>query len=171
MFFIISDSYIDYLSKHNPHVMSNKAGIRTYHRKYIGILTELDGYKYFVPLSSPKPQDYDTKGNIKHDSLIKMYMRSKNVLYGTIRFNYMIPVPESELQEFTVNTEGDFKYKILMQSELMYIRAHRQKIEDSAIRLHRMRKTYDKEKYGENKMMEMTLDFTQLEDLYQQWKN
>ena len=33
------------------------------------------------------------------------------------RFNYMIPVPASELEEVTVNDEGDFKYKILMQSE------------------------------------------------------
>ena len=170
MFFVISDRYIDYLSKSNPHVMSNKAGTRTYHRKYIGILAELGGFKYFVPLSSPKDADYDEKGEIKHDSLIKMYMRSKNVLYGTICFNYMIPVPENELKEFTVNDEGNLRYKILMQSELQYIRANREKIEKSAIRIYKMRKSYNKEKFGENRMMEMTLDFSQLEALCKNWE-
>ena len=171
MFFVITDRYIDYLSGKNPHVMSNKAGVRTYHRKYIGILAELGGFKYFVPLSSPKSADYDKSGAIKRDSLIKMYMRSKKVLYGTIRFNYMIPVPPEELQEFTVNDEGDLRYKILMQSELIFIRANRDKIEKSAARIYRMRKSYNKEKYGENKMMEMTLDFSELEALCSKWNN
>lgn len=39
MFYTISDRYIDYLSKENPHVMSNKTESRTYHRKYIGLVT------------------------------------------------------------------------------------------------------------------------------------
>ena len=170
MFFVISDRYIDCLSEKNPHVMSNKAETRTYHRKYIGILAELGGFKYFVPLSSPKPADYDKNGAIKHDSLIKMYMRSKDVLYGTIRFNYMIPVPPKELQEVSVNDEGDLRYKILMQSEMMFIRANRDKIEKSAARIYRMRKSYNKEKFGENRMMEMTLDFSELEEaLCSEW--
>lgn len=119
MFYVISDRYIDCLSEKNPHVMSNKAGTRTYHRKYIGILAELGGFKYFVPLSSPKP--------------------------------------------------ADLRYKILMQSEMMFIRANRDKIEKSAARIYRMRKSYNKEKFGENRMMEMTLDFSELENLCSEW--
>ena len=60
-------------------------------------------------MSSPKDADYLENGDIKKDSLIKIYMKSTKVLYGTIRFNYMIPVLASELQEFTINDEGDFK--------------------------------------------------------------
>ena len=62
MFYTITDKYIDYLSKDNPHVMSNKQETRTYHRKYIGIVTELGGHKYFVPMSSPKNVDYLDNG-------------------------------------------------------------------------------------------------------------
>lgn len=90
MFYTISDRYIDYLSRENPHVMSNKPESRTYHRKYIGLITEFQGHTYFVPMSSPKDADYLANGEIKKDSLIKIYMRSDKVLYGTIRFNYMI---------------------------------------------------------------------------------
>jgi hypothetical protein len=57
-----------------------------------------------------------------------------------------------------------------MQSELQYIRANREKIEKSAIRIYKMRKAYNKEKFGENRMMEMTLDFSQLEELCKNWE-
>lgn len=44
---LITDEYIDYLRKTEPRVMSNKAGERVYHRKYLGIIQELNGHKYF----------------------------------------------------------------------------------------------------------------------------
>ncbi len=170
MFYTISDEYIDYLSKENPHVMSNKVETRTYHRKYIGLVTELNGHKYFVPMSSPKDVDYLPNGDVKKDSLIKIYMHSKNVLYGTIRFNYMIPVPAAELEEVTVNDEGDLKYKILMQSEYFFINSNREKIEKTSVRLHKMRTTYNPVQ-NKNKLMEITLDFTRLEKMCDEYGN
>ena len=43
VFYIVSDEYIEYLLKIEKHVMQNKPQERTYHRKYVGILTELNG--------------------------------------------------------------------------------------------------------------------------------
>lgn len=94
---LISDKYIDYLRKTEPCVMSNKAESRIYHRKYLGIIQELNGFKYFIPLSSPKPKDYSQNGKPKTDSLITIYMKDSRRLYGTLRFNNMIPVPDSEV--------------------------------------------------------------------------
>ena len=164
MFYTITDKYIDYLSKENPHVMSNKPESRTYHRKYIGLVTELNGHPYFVPMSSPKDADYLPNGDIKKDSLIKIYMRSAKVLYGTIRFNYMIPVPASELEAYTVNDEGDFKYKVLMQSEYFFVKTNRARIEKTTVRLYKMRTTYNPA-LRKNKLMEITLDFRSLEKM------
>lgn len=107
---------------------------------------------------------YPLNGEIKKDNLIKIYMHSKTVLYGTIRFNYMIPVPASELEKVSVNDEGDFKYKILMQSEYFFVNTNRDKIEKTAVRLHKMRTTYNPEQ-NKNKLMEITLDFTSLEKM------
>ncbi|MBQ9205453.1 MAG: type III toxin-antitoxin system ToxN/AbiQ family toxin [Treponema sp.] len=45
-FVAITDEYIAYLQKTEPKVMSNKQNERTYHRKYIGIIEELGGFKY-----------------------------------------------------------------------------------------------------------------------------
>ncbi|MBO7121915.1 MAG: type III toxin-antitoxin system ToxN/AbiQ family toxin [Treponema sp.] len=87
LFHIISDRYISYLQKSEPNVMSNKEGVRTYHRKYLGVLTELNGFRYFIPLSSPKEKDYNKQGKIKNDSEITIYIRNKDKLYGTLRLN------------------------------------------------------------------------------------
>ena len=125
MFYTISDRYIDYLSRENPHVMSNKPDSRTYHRKYIGLITEFKGYTYFVPMSSPKDADYLANGEIKKDSLIKIYMRS----------------------------------------EYFFIKANRDRIEKTADRLYKMRTTYNPKLSGTNKLMEITLDFAELEKL------
>ncbi|MBQ9537712.1 MAG: type III toxin-antitoxin system ToxN/AbiQ family toxin [Treponema sp.] len=43
-FVAITDDYISYLRKTEPHVMSNKQDERTYHRKYIGIIEKLNGF-------------------------------------------------------------------------------------------------------------------------------
>ena len=92
VFYIVSDEYISYLSKIENHVMKNKPDKRTYHRKYVGILTEINGFKYFVPMSAPKDKDYKN-GKIRKNNLTTIYMRNKEKLYGTLRFNSMIPVP------------------------------------------------------------------------------
>ena len=77
-FVLISDKYIDYLRKTEPRVMSNKAESRIYHRKYLGIIQELNRFKYFIPLSSPKPKDYSQNGRPKTDSLITIYMKDSS---------------------------------------------------------------------------------------------
>jgi hypothetical protein len=82
--YLISDKYIDYLRKTEPRVMSNKAESRIYHRKYLGIIQELNGFKYFIPLSSPKPKDYSQNGKPKTDSFITIYMKDSRRLYGTL---------------------------------------------------------------------------------------
>ena len=43
IFYTVSDEYVDYLLKIESHVMQNKPQERTYHRKYVGILTEING--------------------------------------------------------------------------------------------------------------------------------
>ncbi len=49
-------------------------------------------------------------------------MRSKEKLYGTLRFNCMIPVPGSELSEYKINDKGDFNYKTLMLAEYNFFK-------------------------------------------------
>ena len=139
-FVIITDEYINYLRKTEPNVMSNKAETRIYHRKYLGIIEELNGFKYFIPLSSPKPKDYAKNRKPKFDTLITVYMKDSKRLYGTLRFNNMIPVPESEIVAYDLNEEGDLKYKLIVFNELYFVRQNKDKIERTAKNLYEAKK-------------------------------
>ena len=61
----VSDQYIEYLRQFEPNVYSNKSGNRSHTRKYIGTVIEMNGVKYFVPMSSPKETDYQIAGEEK----------------------------------------------------------------------------------------------------------
>ena len=71
-------------------------------------------------MSSPKEKDYKN-GKIKKNNLTTIYMKNKEKLYGTLRFNSMIPVPESELTAYKINDEGDFSYKMLRMSQIQLL--------------------------------------------------
>ena len=165
LFHIIADRYISYLRKSEPNVMSNKEGVRTYHRKYLGVLTELNGFQYFIPLSSPKEKDYNKQGKIKNDSEITIYIRNKDKLYGTLRLNNMIPVPESELVKYDLNDEGDLRYKMLVLNELYFVRANANRIEKTAKDLYAKKIAQKDGEPTENHNLYLTLNFTHLEQL------
>lgn len=160
VFYIVSDEYIAYLLKIESHVMANKPDERTYHRKYVGIITELNGFKYFVPMSSPKNKDYEN-GKIKKNNLTTIYMKSKDKLYGTLRFNCMIPVPESELSEYKINDEGDFSYKMLMLAEYNFCKDNREKIEKTAKNLYEKKLNMNETEFPVGKIV---IDFRKVEE-------
>lgn len=169
-FVLITDEYIDYLRKTEPRVMSNKAGERVYHRKYLGIIQELNGHKYFIPLSSPKPKDYTQNGKPKFDTLVTIYIKNSKRLYGTLRFNNMIPVPESEIIKYDLNDEGDLKYKLIVFNELYFVRQNSDKIERTAKNLYEAKKNQQNEPEGKKPLLEITLDFASLEKLCDEFK-
>jgi protein AbiQ len=59
--YTIKDAYIEYLRTFDNKVMLNKDA----KRKYIGVVLSIDNFNYFVPLSSPKDEDYIIKDGIK----------------------------------------------------------------------------------------------------------
>ena len=159
IFYIVSDDYIAYLSKTEARVMKNKPEERTYHRKYVGIITELNGFKYFVPMSSPKEKDY-ANGKIRKNNLTTIYMRNKDKLYGTLRFNCMIPVPNSELSEYRINDEGDFSYKMLMLAEYNFCKDNKNKIEKTAKNLYEKKLSMSEDEFPVAKIV---VDFRKVE--------
>ena len=53
-FYEIDEQYINYLSQFSEHLFRNAKISQRHTRKYIGILFEINGMKYFAPLSSYK---------------------------------------------------------------------------------------------------------------------
>ena len=110
-------------------------------------------------MSSPKEKDYEN-GKIRKNNLTTIYMRSKEKLYGTLRFNCMIPVPHSELSEYKINDEGDFNYKMLMLAEYNFCKDNREKIEKTAKNLYEKKCNSTEEEFPVGRIV---IDFKKVE--------
>ncbi len=102
----VSDHYIRFLNGRDSKVQYNK-GAR---RPYVGVVFNFGGFKYFVPMESPKPNHANIKPG-KH--IIKL----DGGRYGMLGFNNMIPVHKDALIEFDINTEKDVKYRELLKRQ------------------------------------------------------
>ena len=168
----ISDEYIAYLRKKFPRVYSNKEETRVHTRKYLGVVIEIESYKYYIPLSSPKDKhDYimvNGRKTIRKDSLIVMRIVSgtgeNQELKGTLQIGTMIPVPDDAIELYDVVNEPDRAYKDLINEEIIYIRKNERKIFKNAKVLYSKRKAGD-----ENRVVQSCLDFMALEKECNSW--
>lgn len=85
----ISKEYIRYLGQYQQHVFYDGGT-----RKYIGILLEIEGFKYFAPLSSFKQKHANMKESVD-------FIKIKD--YAVINLNNMIPVPDGQYVLVDVN--------------------------------------------------------------------
>ena len=164
----ITDKYVEYLRQTVPNVYSNKQENRTHTRKYVGTVLEMHGYKYFVPMSSPKETDYQIAGNdkvIKKSIIPIIRMTEKNgaekELKGTLRISHMVPVPESELLLYDLDNEPDEDYKALVNAEAIFIRKNSDKIRSNAEIMYKQKLVND-QSAG---YVKSALDFVKLEEL------
>lgn len=147
----VSDEYIEYLRKDFPNVYSNKMDTRIHTRKYIGVVILVEGYKYYIPLSSPKETDYQIAGKdkvIKKSIVPIMRIVAKNAegekeLKGTLRISHMVPVPETALELYDLDHEKDEAYKDLVHKEIVFIRKNREKIIANANLLYKQKAEND----------------------------
>lgn len=103
----VSDHYIKFLHGSDTKVPYNK-GMR---RPYVGIVFSFAGYKYFVPMESPKPNHANIK-NGKH------ILKLDGGRYGLLGFNNMIPVHKDALIEINIDAEPDRKYRELLKHQV-----------------------------------------------------
>lgn len=165
----ISDDYINYLRREYPNVYSNKVDTRVHTRKYIGIVLKIGKYNYYIPMSSPKPSDYQVAGSGKviKKSIIPIMRiviknsRGEKELKGTIRISHMIPAPDSELELYDIKKETDILYKDLINNEMIYIRKHQDKIRLNAEIMYKQKKAQDQSA----KYVQFALEFEELEKL------
>ena len=126
----VSDKYIKYLMQFDNRIYDNKEDSRTYKRKYVGVVLTINGFNYYVPMSSPKRSDYIDyeKKIIRKDTKTIIRIHEGGRLYGTLRISNMIPVPITELEPYIIADEKDLKYKQVILGELRYINRNTEKI-------------------------------------------
>ena len=102
----ISDHYIRFLNSRDSRVQYNKNA----RRPYVGVVFSFGGFKYFVPMESPKPNH----ANIKPG---KHILKLDGGNYGLLGFNNMVPVHKDALIEINIDAEPDVKYRELLKRQ------------------------------------------------------
>lgn len=151
----IKSEYIKYLGKYQKHVFFHNEGTNI--RKYIGVVLEIKGMKYFVPLSSYKE---------KHKKMKECVDFIKIKEYAVINLNNMIPVPNSQIVNIDINKEKDQSYKYLLQAESREINKQKNRIRRNA------EIVYNHKIHSGNStaLAKRTNDFTILEKLCREYK-
>lgn len=154
-FYYIADDYIEFLKsveKANrgytcvPNVNYGISQKFTY-----GTVMQVNGMNYFVPVSSyNKPQQ----------DLILLRDKKDRSILGSLRFNYMIPVPLQCIQKVDINAL-DVNKRVRTSKELAFCRRTREKISKTASA------TYNRVVNGiDSELLKNSCDFKLLEDAY-----
>ena len=125
-FYYLNEKYVAYLKSFDSSVCDNKHQTRP----YIGVVLQINGFDYYVPLSSPKPK-HRTMSNGKD------FRKINHGVYGVINFNLMVPVPPSEVIPIDFPSL-DEKYRRLLQNQLRFIKRDSADIINTARDLRKM---------------------------------
>mgnify|MGYP003419379547 FL=1 len=117
----VKSEYIKYLSMYQKHIFTQDA--EKDNRKYIGVVFEIKGMKYFAPLSSFKDKHKKMKESID-------FIKIKD--YAVINLNNMIPVPDSQIVDIDINKEKEPSYRYLLQAESREISRQKNRIRKNA---------------------------------------
>ena len=133
-FYTVDSEYCDYLRVEDPcvpHTHDSKAN-----RPFVGIVLEVGEFKYYAPLSSPKPKHLSMHNQVD-------FLKIDGGVYGVINFNNMIPIHDNSLIKIIVNVlptdnEDEIAYKKLLANQLTWCNANRDSIGQKAGKLYNM---------------------------------
>jgi len=151
----IDTDYCNYLRKFDSKVPYN-AGIKEL-RPFVGVLFEVNNYKYFAPLSSPKPKYLKLKSKLD-------FLKIDNGKLGAINFNNMLPVTEKNIIKLDLDkkatTKKEEKYIKLLKEQIFWLNRNEDKLYG------RSKKIYDKYVDGtlNNHIAERCCNFKLLEE-------
>lgn len=182
-FYTIDTKYVDYLRDACgiQNVLDNKETSR-FKRPYIGIVLQVDDYKYYVPLSSPKNNDYiyvNGRKTIRRDviPIIRLIVESENgelELKGKLKFSSMIPVPDNVITYYDISQETNEDYRMLLEKEYEFIKSNQDKIKRNARVLYNQKTKEDILYSGENAnkkpgYLNATIDFKYAEQMHNKY--
>ena len=117
----VKSEYIKYLNNYQKHIFTQAQ--EKDKRKYIGIVFEVKGIKYFAPLSSFKDKHKQMKEGVD-------FIKIKD--YAVINLNNMIPVPDSQIVDIDINKEKNASYRYLLQAESREVNKQKNRIRKNA---------------------------------------
>lgn len=156
LFYEIDSKYISFLAQYDQHLFQNAKITQKFSRKYIGILFEINGMKYFAPLSSFKE---------KHKRLSETVDFVKIGDMAVLNLNNIFPVPEGVYSLKDPALEQNQKYRILLNNEIRIIKQKSDLIINNAKSVYNHKMTNN----GKSKLSQRCLDFKLLEQKCREW--
>jgi len=123
----VKDDYIIYLREKEPKVLKNKEE----KRPYLGVLYKVNGFDYYIPLSSPKPKHKTMKNT-------KDFHKIAGGAYGAINFNKIIPIKQECLIEFKFKDEESEDYRLLLQNQYKVLLTMKNLIENKTNNIYKL---------------------------------
>ena len=159
-FYKIDEDYCSYLQSYEQKIrgFTKVPNIRYEDRsKFIfGAVLNVNGILYYVALSSfKKKQEANILINIEGD---------KQPIKGSLRFNYMIPVPSECIERLIIKDVADEKYRTLINKEYRFCIDNEERIKRKANKIYNMVITNRKPILTEN-----SCDFKILEQAYRDY--
>lgn len=151
----IDIAYLEYLSQCDDKVRIEHLHRKT--RKYIGVLFTIDDYKYFAPMSSPKPKHHNI-----HSSAPDIY-KIKNGVLGVININNMIPIKNDVAYIVDIESVTDTQYKQLLQKQIRELKLNKDFIIKKAKKLYKMITESKRNDNGFQILKQRCCDFSALE--------
>lgn len=121
-----------------------------------GAVMQVNGMSYYVSVSS---FDKKQEANI----LIRVPGDQKEVK-GSLRFNYMVPVPDECIEKLVIKEIEDEKYRSLLNKEYQFCMDNAQRIQKKAEKIYEMVTTNRKQILTDN-----SCSFRILEDGYREY--
>ncbi len=162
-FYDVDKKYIEFLQNSETEVRgftrvpNMEYGVRM--QKFLcGIVLKINEINYYVPVTSKKER--------LPDSVLVLIPTDKiDQIKGSLKFNYMIPVPDFAITVRKINSEPDLSRRRFLNGQLLYC----QSIE--TIILNQARRTYNKwfEGKGSERFYYNCCDFKLLEEKYKEF--
>lgn len=153
----IDSAYIKYLTTFEEHLFRNKKITQDFSRKYVGIILEINGFKYFAPLSSFKP---------KHKRLCETVDFIKIGIYAVLNLNNMFPAPMNLCKNVSIENIQNEHYRNLIRAEYRIIKQKTELITENAKSVYERKMIND----GKSKLSQRCNDFKLLEQKCREYK-
>jgi len=158
--YTVDMKYIRNLHNADDRVPSVSPQIGKEDRPFIGIVAMVNGRKYCIPLTKPKPKHNTMRGSIDFTKIIH-----NGEMLGALNFNQMIPVEDSQLRRIDIvihkHDNADTKRKkVRLIKEAEWLDVHETEVNNKARVLYE--KYYSGEEFSAKKNC---LNFKRLEEV------
>lgn len=145
-FYRINEEYIKFLQRYekDKRGVTKVPNIRyTDRNKFaFGAVMQVNGINYYVSVSS---FDKKQEANI----LIRVPGDEKEVK-GSLRFNYMVPVPDECIEKLVIKDVEDEKYRLLLNKEYQFCMNNAERIQKKANKIYKVVTTNRKQILTDN---------------------